>query len=186
MPGNGNRKETDHRVLYGKVGGRNEKESYRKNPIPGTETGQQRQDVKYIGVTALKIVGHEKHLLLEVYRNEKESMNIPVVRIAVTKKDFGTYRTDQDIWTREKIAQDYYYGATLVWIRQEDEQNEMPEQNPISLHRKKTCSVLKNSVGKMDGTKANGGSTYTSFRVLSCMRKEDGGKTESMKDGSRR
>lgn len=91
------------------------KKAIEKIPYLGLKQVSSGQDVKYIGVTALKIVGHEKHLLLEVYRNEKESMNIPVVRIAVTKKDFGTYRTDQDIWTREKIAQDYYYGATLVW-----------------------------------------------------------------------
>lgn len=42
-------------------------------------------------------------------------MNIPVVRIAVTKKDFGTYYPDKDTWTREKIAQDYYYSLALVW-----------------------------------------------------------------------
>ena len=94
------------------------KKAIEKIPYLGLKQVSRGQDVKYIGVTALKIVGHEKHLLLEVYRNEKESMNIPVVRIAVTKKDFGTYRTDQDIWTREKIAQDYYYGATLVWDKE--------------------------------------------------------------------
>lgn len=81
------------------------KKAIEKIPYLGLKQVSSGQDVKYIGVTALKIVGHEKHLLLEVYRNEKESMNIPVVRIAVTKKDFGTYRTDQDIWTREKIAE---------------------------------------------------------------------------------
>lgn len=91
------------------------KKAIEKIPYMGLKQVSRGQDVKYIGVTAVKIVGHEKHLLLEMYRNEKESMDIPVVRIALTKKDFGTYRPDQDIWTREKIAQDYYYGATLVW-----------------------------------------------------------------------
>ena len=42
-------------------------------------------------------------------------MDIPVVRIALTKKDFGTYYPDKDTWTREKIGKDYYYGSTLVW-----------------------------------------------------------------------
>ena len=37
------------------------------------------------------------------------------MRIALTKKDFGIYYPDKDTWTREQIAQDYYYGATLVW-----------------------------------------------------------------------
>lgn len=91
------------------------KKAIEKIPYLGLKRISRGQDVKYIGVTAVKIVGHEKHLFLEVYRNEKESMNIPVVRIALTKKDFGIYYPDKDIWTREKIAQDYYYGATLVW-----------------------------------------------------------------------
>ena len=160
------------------------KKAIEKIPYLGLKRISRGQDVKYIGVTAVKIVGHEKHLFLEVYRNEKGSMNIPVVRIAVTKKDFGTYYPDKDTWTREKIAQDYYYSLALVW--DEEGQNEIPEQKPISLHRKKTCSVSKNSAGKMNGTKANGGSTYTGFRTPSCTRKKDGGKTESMKDGSRR
>ena len=91
------------------------KKAIEKIPYLGLKRISRGQDVKYIGVTAVKIVGHEKHLFLEVYRNEKGSMNIPVVRIAVTKKDFGTYYPDKDTWTREKIAQDYYYSLALVW-----------------------------------------------------------------------
>ena len=91
------------------------KKAIEKSPYLGLKKISRKQDVKYIGVTAVKIVGHEKHLFLEVYRNEKGSMNIPVVRIAVTKKDFGTYYPDKDTWTREKIAQDYYYSLALVW-----------------------------------------------------------------------
>lgn len=91
------------------------KKAIEKIPYLGLKQTSRGQDVKYIGVTAVKIVGHEKHLFLEVYRNEKGSMNIPVVRIAVTKKDFGTYYPDKDTWTREKIAQDYYYSLALVW-----------------------------------------------------------------------
>lgn len=91
------------------------KKAIEKIPYLGLKQVSSGQDVKYIGVTALKIVGHEKHLLLEVYRNEKESMNIPVVRIALTKKDFGIYYPDKDTWTREQIAQDYYYSSALVW-----------------------------------------------------------------------
>lgn len=91
------------------------KKAIEKIPYLGLKRISRGQDVKYIGVTALKVVGHEEHLFLEMYRNEKGSMDIPVVRIALTKKDFGIYYPDQDIWTREKIAQDYYYGATLVW-----------------------------------------------------------------------
>ena len=91
------------------------KKAIEKIPYLGLKQVSRGQDVKYIGVTAVKTVGHEKHLFLEMYRNEKESMDIPVVRIALTKKDFGTYYPDKDTWTREKIGKDYYYGSTLVW-----------------------------------------------------------------------
>lgn len=46
-----------------------------------------KKDVKYIGVTAIKIVDHEKHLFLEVYRNQKAKKDVPVVRVVLTKKD---------------------------------------------------------------------------------------------------
>lgn len=95
------------------------KKAIEKIPYLGLKKISRKQDVKYIGVTAVKIVGHEKHLFLEVYRNEKESMNIPVVRIALTKKDFSTYYPEKDTWTREKIGKDYYYGSTLVWNQEE-------------------------------------------------------------------
>ena len=31
-----------------------------------------KKGAKYVGTTAVKVVGHEKHLFLEVYRNEQE------------------------------------------------------------------------------------------------------------------
>ena len=45
-----------------------------------------KKDVKYVGVTAVKVIGHEKHLFLEVYQNKKTSMETPLVRIVVTKR----------------------------------------------------------------------------------------------------
>lgn len=62
------------------------------------------KSVKYIGVTAVKNIGHQRHLLLEVYENKKKSKKIPVVRIALTKKDFGTYWPDKQIWTRQQLS----------------------------------------------------------------------------------
>lgn len=72
--------------------------------------------VKYIAVTAFKNVGHERHLFVEVYRNKKKDKAIPVVRIALTKKDFGNYFPETDTWTREKIELDHYYNSQfLLW-----------------------------------------------------------------------
>ena len=68
-----------------------------KIPYLGLQKISRKKSVKYIGVTAVKIIGHKKHLLLEVYENKKESKKIPVVRITLTKKDFGTYWPDKNI-----------------------------------------------------------------------------------------
>lgn len=79
------------------------KKAIEKIPYFGLKKTSRKKAVKYIGVTAVKIVGHEKHLFLEVYRNKKESKETPMVRIVLTKKDFGTYYPEKDTWTREKI-----------------------------------------------------------------------------------
>lgn len=86
------------------------KKAIEKIPYFGLKKTSRKKDVKYIGVTAVKIVGHEKHLFLEVYRNKKESKEMPMVRIVLTKKDFGTYWPEKEEWTRQKIKPDSCYG----------------------------------------------------------------------------
>lgn len=76
-----------------------------------------KKEVKYIGVTAVKIVSHEKHLFLEVY--EKETKDVPRVRIVLTKKDFGTYFPENGAWRRQKITTNDYFD-NLVWNTPED------------------------------------------------------------------
>lgn len=78
-----------------------------------------KKGAKYVGTTAVKVVGHEKHLFLEVYRNKKESREIPLVRIVLTKKDFGSYFPEQEEWTRQKIETDGGCGR-LLWNARED------------------------------------------------------------------
>lgn len=91
-----------------------------KIPYLGLQKISRKKSVKYIGVTAVKIIGHKKHLLLEVYENKKESKKIPVVRITLTKKDFGTYWPDKNIWTRQQVSyyrpiwMETYTGGTLT------------------------------------------------------------------------
>lgn len=75
-----------------------------KIPYIGLQKLSRKKSVKYIGVTAVKNIGHQRHLLLEVYENKKESKKVPVVRIALAKKDFGTYWPNKQIWTRQQIS----------------------------------------------------------------------------------
>ena len=75
-----------------------------------------KKGAKYVGTTAVKVVGHEKHLFLEVYRNKKASREIPLVRIVLTKKDFGSYFPEQEEWNRKKIK----INGKLLWNGEED------------------------------------------------------------------
>lgn len=90
------------------------KKAIEKIPYFGLKETSRKKAVKYIGVTAVKIVGHEMHLFLEIYRNKKKSKDIPVVRIVTTKKDFGTYYPEKGAWTREKIEVEGGWGR-LIW-----------------------------------------------------------------------
>ena len=86
------------------------KKAIEKIPYFGLKETSRKKAVKYIGVTAVKIVGHERHLFLEIYRNKKKLKDTPVVRIVTTKKDFGTYYPEKDTWTREKIEAERGWG----------------------------------------------------------------------------
>ena len=90
------------------------KKAIEKIPYFGLKKTSRKKDVKYIGVTEVKIIGHEKYLFLEVYRNKKESKEMPLVRIVLTKKDFGTYWPEKEEWTRQKIKPDSCYGR-VIW-----------------------------------------------------------------------
>lgn len=84
------------------------------------ETNKNRK-VKYIAVTAFKNIAHEQHLFIEVYRNRKQDKDVPVIRIVLTKKDFGNFVPETSRWTREKIEPERYYSAVcLLWHKNND------------------------------------------------------------------
>ena len=84
----------------------------------------QKKAVRYVTVTAFKNISKERHLFVEVYRNTKNTKAIPVVRIVLTKKDFGNYFPKKDEWTRQKIKTNYYYNSTkLLWHTQHEDRS---------------------------------------------------------------
>ena len=91
------------------------KKAIEKIPYLGLRKVSRKKGAKYIGATAIKIVGHEKHLFVEVYKNNKCAKEIPVVRIVITKKDFGTYFTETGEWTRKKCDDGYSYSRRFIW-----------------------------------------------------------------------
>ena len=96
------------------------KKAIEKIPYLTLPKVSRKRDVKYIAVTAVKNIGHERHLFVEVYRNKKAGMKIPLVRIVLTKKDFGNYFPEKGEWTRQKIETDHYYKSWLLWSEPED------------------------------------------------------------------
>ena len=120
------------------------KKAIEKIPYLGLKKTSRKKDVKYIGVTAVKIVGHEKHLFLEVYRNHKGSKDTPEVRIVLTKKDFGTYWPEREEWTRKKAETGSYGG--LIWAERINTWQQAEKENVLQstedLERiKKFCKV---------------------------------------------
>lgn len=91
------------------------KKAIEKIPFLTLPKTSRKKDVIYIAVTALKTVAEEQHLFVEVYRNKKQDKDIPVVRIVITKNDFGNYFPEHGVWTREKISQDQYVRNRLIW-----------------------------------------------------------------------
>lgn len=91
------------------------------------------KNVRYIGVTACKDIANEEHLFLEVYKNSRDSMEIPQVRIVLTQKDFGNFFPATGTWSRQKIETSIYsYEDKLLWYTAEDTRcpwNELPAQN---------------------------------------------------------
>lgn len=101
------------------------KKAIEKIPYLGLKKTSAKEDVKYVGVTAIKIVGHEKHLFLEVYQNKEKSKETPLVRIVLTKKDFGTYWPKGE-WTRQKVETDY---GEVIWAEQSSSWEQMEKEN---------------------------------------------------------
>lgn len=109
------------------------KKAIEKIPYLKLEKLSRKKDTKYIGVTAVKIISHEKHLFLEVYKNKKGAKDVPLVRIVLTKKDFGTYFPEKGKWTRQKIKSEQYYNG-MVWQTPEDARGtweQMKKQNVL-------------------------------------------------------
>ena len=126
------------------------KKAIERIPYIGLKKNIRPKTVKYIGITAIRIVGHEKHLFLEVYRNAKNQAE-PVVRVVLNKKEFGTYIPETGEWNRRKIMPDKYYDPRFIWNTPGEygcTQKELEKQNilqsPEDLERiKKFCKGVE-------------------------------------------
>ena len=65
--------------------------SIEKIPYLTLPACSRKKDAKYVCVTDIIEVQQEKHLFLEIYRNEETDREIPVARVVLAKKDYSTY-----------------------------------------------------------------------------------------------
>lgn len=98
------------------------KKTIEKIPYLGLPKLVKNKMVRYAAVAAMEEIGQVEHLIIEVYRNKKEYMKVPVVRIVITAKDFATYLPESKTWSREKICGT---DDELIW-RKDDERPRQP------------------------------------------------------------
>ena len=91
------------------------KKEIEKIPYIGIQRTSKKRDAKYIAATAVKIIGNEKHLITEVYRNKKEDLAVPLVRIVLTKKDFGAFFVETREWSRCLICGTGWVSKNPIW-----------------------------------------------------------------------
>lgn len=80
------------------------KKAIEKIPYLTLPNVSRKKGVEYIGVTACKTVGSERHLFLEVYRNGRREKGIPAVRIVMNKNDLAAYFPETGAWSSGKIT----------------------------------------------------------------------------------
>lgn len=109
----------------------------------------QKKDVKYIGITAYKTIDNQRHLFLEVYRNKKENKDVPMVRIVLNKKDFGTFFPSNGLWSRGQITKNTWSNYGLIWRENEEQIHQtvdiMAKEN--ALHSQEDMERIKKFTG---------------------------------------
>ena len=109
------------------------KKAIEKVPYIGLSQVIPQKAVKYVGVTAEQEIAGEKHLFVEVYKNRAEDINVPVVRIVLTGKDFGTYFPASEEWSGVKLDE-----ISLLWEKQDGQR-----QNWSDWRKKEERNVLQ-------------------------------------------
>ncbi len=92
------------------------KKEIEKIPYLGLSRVKSGKLVEYVAVTDIRQVGKEPCLFVEVYRNRKDTGEIPAVRIALTQKDFGSYFPESGTWSRGKIIGESWQDTEMIWM----------------------------------------------------------------------
>lgn len=86
------------------------KKAIERVPYLGLTRVIRKKAVKYVGVTTEQEIAGEQHLFVEIYKNQAETATVPIVRIVLTEKDFGTYFPDREEWSGIGVGE-----SRLLW-----------------------------------------------------------------------
>ena len=119
------------------------KKEIEKIPYLTLPQRSRKKKVEYIGVTAWKNIGNERHIILEVYSNKKGCQDVPVVRYVANKKDWGVFFPEPGTWTHQKITtNDWTDGFAWQKEGQHSSYQDRKEQN--ILYSEEDRSRIKN------------------------------------------
>lgn len=90
------------------------KKAIEKVPFITVPQISRKKAVKYIAITAIKVIDHTRHLFLEVYKNKKASLAVPEVRYVATKDEYGWYSPGFNVWSTQGITKSTYYNG-FIW-----------------------------------------------------------------------
>lgn len=69
-------------------------------PLPATKD---KRRIFYVAAVAVSKIKGEKTLIVDIYRNLKKELKTPIIRIALTEKDFGNYEFIDHEWDKRTI-----------------------------------------------------------------------------------
>ena len=91
----------------------------------------------YTAVTAYKNIAHERHLFIEIYK--QDANDVPAVRIVLTKKDFGTFFPKTGEWSRARVLVNGS-NSRMIWKEETKDNkystwNQMEEENVLQTEK---------------------------------------------------
>lgn len=71
--------------------------------IPPLPVTKDKRKIFYVAAVAVPEIKGEKTLIVDIYRNLKKELKTPIIRIALTEKDFGNYEFIDHKWDKRTI-----------------------------------------------------------------------------------
>lgn len=90
-------------------------------PLPAEKSKDKK---RFVAAVAVEDINGEEHLIMDIYRNLKKALKVPLVRICLTDKDYANYYHQDHRWTNKmirsvRIGETHFLEENTVSIKQE-------------------------------------------------------------------